>query len=113
MKKTFLAVSSAVIVSSVLSTTAIAAEMSGKEIAFERKLGNCLACHMIAGGELNGNIAPPLIAMKARFPDRAVLRAQIADATVANPNSIMIPFERHGVLTKEQTDKVTDFIHSL
>jgi sulfur-oxidizing protein SoxX len=68
---------------------------------------------MVAGGELPGNIAPPLIAMKARFPDKAKLRAQIADATIANPNSIMIPFERHGILTSEQVDKVTDFIHSL
>lgn len=113
MKKTFFTISSAIVVSSVLSATAAAAEMSGKEIAFDRKLGNCLACHMIAGGELNGNIAPPLIAMKARFPDKAKLRAQIADATVANPNSIMIPFERHGVLTSKQIDKVTDFIYSL
>jgi sulfur-oxidizing protein SoxX len=113
MKKTFFTISSALVVSSVLSTTAVAKEMSGKEIAFDRKLGNCLACHMVAGGELPGNIAPPLIAMKARFPDKAKLRAQIADATIANPNSIMIPFERHGILTSEQVDKVTDFIHSL
>jgi sulfur-oxidizing protein SoxX len=113
MKKTFFTISSALVVSSVLSTTVVAKEMSGKEIAFDRKLGNCLACHMVAGGELPGNIAPPLIAMKARFPDKAKLRAQIADATIANPNSIMIPFERHGILTSEQVDKVTDFIHSL
>ena len=112
MKKTFITLSCAIIIST-LATTSIAVEMSGKEIAFERKLGNCLACHKIAGGDLAGNIAPPLIAMKARFPDRSVLRAQIADATVKNPYSIMIPFEKHGVLTKAQIDKVTDFIHTL
>jgi len=113
MKKTFVTLSSAIALSSILTATAIAEEMSGKELAFDRKFGNCLACHMIAGGELPGSIAPPLIAMKARFPDKAKLRAQIADATVANPNSIMIPFERHGVMTSEQVDKVTDFIYSL
>ena len=32
----------------------------GKKVAFDRKKGNCLACHMIAGGELPGNIGPPL-----------------------------------------------------
>ena len=85
----------------------------GKKIAFDRKKGNCLACHMIAGGELPGNIGPPLIAMKARFPDKAALRAQIADARIKNPNTIMIPFGPHGVLTPEEIDKVTEFIYSL
>ncbi len=85
----------------------------GKKIAFDRKKGNCLACHMIAGGELPGNIGPPLIAMKARFPDKAALRAQIADARVKVPNTIMIPFGPHGVLTPEEIDKVTEFIYSL
>lgn len=31
----------------------------GKKIAFDRKLGNCLGCHAIAGGNLAGNIGPP------------------------------------------------------
>ncbi|BAS67453.1 MAG: sulfur oxidation c-type cytochrome SoxX [Gammaproteobacteria bacterium] len=87
--------------------------MTGKEISFDRKLGNCLACHSISGGNQAGNIGPPLIAMKARFPDRAVLRAQIWDATVKNPNSMMPPFGRHKALSESQIDKVTDFIHSL
>lgn len=86
---------------------------TGQEISFERKLGNCLACHSISGGSQAGNIGPPLVAMKARFPDRAVLRAQIWDATVKNPNSVMLPFGRHKILTENQVDKVTDFIHSL
>ncbi|HHJ18339.1 MAG TPA: sulfur oxidation c-type cytochrome SoxX [Gammaproteobacteria bacterium] len=84
----------------------------GKKLAFDRKKGNCLACHMIEGGDLPGNIGPPLIAMKARYPDKAKLRAQIADARTANPNTIMIPFGPHGVLTDEEIDKVTDFIYS-
>jgi len=85
----------------------------GKEIAFNRKKGNCLACHVIKGGKLPGNIAPPLFAMQQRFPDRAKLRAQIYDATVANPNTIMIPFGRHKVLSDKEIDLVTDFIHQL
>ena len=59
----------------------------GKAIAFDRKKGNCLACHQIEGGELPGNIGPPLVAMQARFPDKAKLRAQIWDPTKSNPNS--------------------------
>ena len=85
----------------------------GREIAFNRKKGNCLACHQIEGGTLPGNIGPPLIGMKARFPDKAKLRAQIWDATVNNPNTIMPPFGRHRILSEEEIDKVVEFIHSL
>lgn len=99
------------------SQLAVAADDSaiaeGKKIAFDRVKGNCLACHMIEGGELPGNIAPPLVAMKARFPDKAKLRTQIWDATKANPNTIMPPFGRHEILTESELDKVVEFIHSL
>jgi sulfur-oxidizing protein SoxX len=88
-------------------------EMTGKDLAFDRGLGNCLACHMIAGGELPGNIGPPLIGMAARFPDKAKLKAQIYDARVANPNTIMIPFGPMGILNDEQLDKVVEFISGL
>ncbi len=85
----------------------------GKKIAFDRKLGNCLACHKIEGGDLPGNIGPPLVAMKARFPDKAKLRSQIWDSTRNNPNSMMPPFGRHEILTEAEIDKVVEFIYSL
>lgn len=85
----------------------------GKKIAFDRKKGNCLACHQIEGGELAGNIGPPLVAMKARFPDKSKLRAQIWDSTKANPNTMMPPFGRHEILTESEIDKVVEFIYTL
>lgn len=85
----------------------------GKAIAFDRVKGNCLACHAMDDGTLPGNIGPPLIAMKARFPDKAKLRAQIWDATVMNPNTIMIPFGRTGVLSEEEIDKVVEYVYTL
>ena len=85
----------------------------GKELAFDRKKGNCLACHQIEGGTLAGNIGPPLIAMKARFPDHDKLRAQIYDARKNNPNTIMIPFGPHAVMSTKEIDLVTNFIHTL
>ena len=85
----------------------------GKAVAFDRKKGNCLACHAMGDGTLPGNIGPPLIAMKARFPDKAKLRAQIWDATVANPNSIMIPFGRNRVLSEEEVDQIVEYAYSL
>jgi sulfur-oxidizing protein SoxX len=89
------------------------AAAKGKAVAFDRKLGNCLACHAMDDGDLAGNIGPPLVSMKLRFPDKAKLRAQIWDATVANPSSIMIPFGRHRVLTEEQIDQVVEYIYTL
>ena len=85
----------------------------GKELAFDRKKGNCLACHQIEGGTLAGNIGPPLIAMKARFPDYKKLYDQIYDARVNNPNTIMIPFGPHNVMTDEEIDLVAKFVHTL
>ena len=85
----------------------------GKEVAVDRKKGNCLACHAMDDGSLPGNIGPPLVAMKLRYPDKAVLRAQIWDATAKNPNSIMPPFGRHQMLSEEEIDWITDYVHSL
>ena len=85
----------------------------GKAAALDRKKGNCLACHAMDDGTLPGNIAPPLIAMKARFPDKAKLRAQIWDATVVNPNTIMIPFGRNKVLSEEEIDQVVEYVYTL
>ncbi|MCB1735488.1 MAG: sulfur oxidation c-type cytochrome SoxX [Gammaproteobacteria bacterium] len=85
----------------------------GKEVAFDRKKGNCLGCHAIAGGDLPGNIGPPLIAMKARYPDRQKLYDQIYDATKRNPNSAMPPFGRHKALSDQEISDITDFIWTL
>jgi sulfur-oxidizing protein SoxX len=85
----------------------------GKELAFDRKKGNCLACHQIEGGTLAGNIGPPLVAMKARFPDFDKMKAQITDARKNNPNTIMIPFGPNGVLSKSEIDLIAKFIYTL
>lgn len=91
-------------------------EETGKDIAFNRAKGNCLACHgmpTVPDAESTGLYGPPLIAMSARYPDKAKLRAQIWDATAFNPSSSMIPFGKHGVLTEQEIDKVTDFVYGL
>ncbi|MEK9868622.1 MAG: sulfur oxidation c-type cytochrome SoxX [Gammaproteobacteria bacterium] len=84
-----------------------------RAMAFDRNKGNCLACHIIAGGEMPGLVAPPLMMMKHRFPDREVLKEQIWDATIRNPESVMPPYGRHGVFTEEELERVVDYIHSL
>jgi sulfur-oxidizing protein SoxX len=85
----------------------------GKKLAFDRKKGNCLACHAMEGGDLAGNTGPPLVVMKARYPDRSKLSQQIADPTIRNPNSLMPPFGRHGILTEDEIEKITTYLLTL
>ena len=102
------------LIAPVTASAADAADIEkGKELAFDRKKGNCLACHHIEGGTLAGNIGPPLVAMKARFPDYEKMKAQISDPRVNNPNTIMIPFGPHGVLSAKEIELVSQFIYTL
>ena len=91
-------------------------EETGKQIAFNNKKGNCLACHgmpTVPDAQSTGLYGPPLIAMSARYPDKAKLRAQIWDAMTLNPSSTMMPFGKHKILTEQEIDKVVDFIYGL
>lgn len=96
-----------------LSNISFADAIEGKKIAFDRAKGNCLACHSIDDGEMPGNIGPPLIVMQERFPDRAVLKAQIWDATAKNSISIMPPFGKHHILTDGEIEKLLDYLYIL
>jgi len=121
--KGLLGLASALLIGASLATSAVSAADAGsnaknnieegKKLAFSRPKGNCLACHMIKDGASPGNIAPPLIVMKARYPDRETLKAQIWDASQRNPETSMPLFGRYGVLTDVELDQVVDFIYSL
>lgn len=86
---------------------------AGQKVANDRKTGNCVACHVMPDAESPGAIGPPLIQMQARYPDKDKLREQIWDATVANPDSSMPPFGKHGILTEEQFNNVLAYIWSI
>lgn len=99
-----------------LTAEAVADPTDGQIVAFDVKKGNCLACHVIPSepkAESAGNIGPPLVNIKDRYPDRAKLRAQIWDATVSNPDTSMPPFGRNKILTESEIDQVTDYIKGL
>ncbi len=90
-----------------------AAVAAGKAIAWDRKGGNCLACHSMPAGDSPGNLGPPLIAMQARFPDRQKLYDQIYDATQLNPASRMPPFGKYHILTEADINAVIDYLYTL
>jgi sulfur-oxidizing protein SoxX len=107
----------AILASALVAPLASAADADaiakGKAIAWDRQKGNCLTCHMMDGGQQAGNVGPPMVAMKARYPNKADLRAQIWDPTKRNPMTSMPPFGRNHILTEEEIDLVTEYIHSL
>ncbi|AOS83741.1 sulfur oxidation c-type cytochrome SoxX [Chlorobaculum limnaeum] len=85
----------------------------GKALALDTNKGNCIACHMMGEGEFPGNYGPPLIQMKERYPDQAVLRKQVEDASAINPKSIMPPFGKHGILTDSEIAQIIDYLYTL
>jgi L-cysteine S-thiosulfotransferase len=86
--------------------------MPGEALAFDRSKGNCLTCHDIKGGDAPGNVGPPLDDMKSRFPDRKELAAIIFDETKRNPLTVMPPFGRNLILTKQEIEQVVDFLYT-
>ena len=102
-----------IIACSVAEKTAESKLESGKQLAFSRSKGNCLACHVIADGELPGNIGPELKEIKRRFKDKKDLRAFIWDATEFNSETVMPPFGRNKILSEQEIDTIVDYLWNL
>ena len=122
MRKTATFVAAAGAVAMLMGTASIVAPgvahaedlvAKGKKVAENRKKGNCVACHQYQGAVSPGNMGPPLVAMKARFPNKADLRAQIHDPTAKNPNTVMPPFGKYEILSKDDIDAITEWVHTL
>ena len=92
------------------------AALKGWCTSINRRKGNCLACHVVVTDKWpealppGGNIAPPLVAMKQRFPDRDKLRTQIWDPLSLNRYSVMPPFGKHKLLSEEEIDNIVEFL---
>src|SRR5215469_5523057 len=101
---------SALLAAIITATAASAAPSDGEHLAFDRGKGNCLTCHEIKGGDSPGNLGPPLVGMKARFPNRADLVAIVSDETKRNPQTVMPPFGRNLILTEQEIEAIVDFL---
>jgi len=93
--------------------------VSGWCVAVDDRRGNCIACHTFnispwpKSLPAAGNLAPPMVAMKARFPDSAMLRTVIEDASSLNPRSSMPPYLKHQILSPKDIDHVIAFLETL
>ena len=90
------------------ATQAAAAEPDGKAMFID----SCTQCHQTPGVDNAGNIGPVLSDMKERFPDRSQLAAIIYDETKRNPQTVMPPFGRNLIRTKQQIDTIIDFLYA-
>jgi L-cysteine S-thiosulfotransferase len=85
----------------------------GEALAFDRAMGNCLACHTMRGGDVPSNVGPELSDMKARFPNRADLVLILTNEEARNPQTMMPPFGRDMILTADQINRIVDFLYTL
>ncbi|MEN8133786.1 MAG: sulfur oxidation c-type cytochrome SoxX [Pseudomonadota bacterium] len=77
-------------------------------------VGLCQPCHQFTGTSQAGTAGPPLLAMKARFPDRQKLHDIIYDAHAhLRPDTMMPPFGRTGLADEAQIQLMIDFLYTL
>jgi sulfur-oxidizing protein SoxX len=100
----------------------------GREVAVNRQLGNCLACHVISalkGEPYHGNVGPSLDGVASRLTE-GEMRLRVVDPTKLNPDTMMPPFYRvdglnkvmtqfqgKSILTAEQVEDVVAFLKTL
>jgi sulfur-oxidizing protein SoxX len=70
--------------------------VNGRKLAIDRKLGNCLACHVLPIPEqpFHGDVGPDLSETGGDFSE-GELRLRIVDSKVLNPDTIMPAFYRN------------------
>ena len=85
----------------------------GQQLAFDTSRGNCISCHMLPEADMSGDVAVPLVAMKARFPDRGVLRENVWNQPKFRPYAMMPPFGEFGILTEQEIDAIVDYLYTL
>ena len=84
----------------------------GREIAAARNRGNCLACHMMAGGTQPGTRGPDLSRYGATGRDDAQTYAFVFDMRAVNPQTLMPPFGTNEILTDQEIRDVVAFLQS-
>ena len=84
----------------------------GQKLAFDRSMGNCLACHAMKGSDVPSDVGPPLANLKARYPNAKDLYAIVYDEQTRNPLTVMPPFGKNLILTPQQIDDVIAFLYT-
>ncbi len=86
------------------------------ELYVKRDKGHCIACHQLPAGvgpQSHSDLGPALDGMRMRALGKAALRQAIEDPTRANPDTVMPPYGRHRILTREEIDRLVEFLNAL
>ncbi len=101
--------------------------VKGREVAIDRKLGNCLACHQMPIPEqpFHGETAPDLAGVADRYSE-GELRLRVVNPKVINPatmmpafyrteglNRVMKKFQGKPMLTAEQVEDIVAYLMTL
>jgi sulfur-oxidizing protein SoxX len=87
--------------------------LDGQKLAYDRAMGNCLACHTMRGSDVPSDVGPKLEGIKAQFPDRKQLFDIVYDEEARNPQTVMPLFGKNLILTRQQIEEVVDFLYTL
>ena len=88
----------------------------GREIAHDHFKGNCLACHQMPkdkSAKSKANIAPALIDIKVKYPEKESLFNRIYDPSSINPNTIMPPYGKNSILSIQEISDLIDYLYTL
>ena len=88
----------------------------GREIAHDHFKGNCLACHQMPkdkSAKSKANIAPALIDIKLKYPEKESLYNRIYDPSSINPDTIMPPYGKNSILSTQEISDLIDYLYTL
>ena len=88
----------------------------GRQIAHDHFKGNCLACHQMPkdkSAKSKANIAPALIDIKIKYPEKESLFDRIYDPSSINPNTIMPPYGKNSILSTQEISDLIDYLYTL
>jgi len=88
----------------------------GRQIAHDHFKGNCLACHQMPEdkrAKSKANIAPALIDIKIKYPEKESLFDRIYDPSSINPNTIMPPYGKNSILSTQEISDLIDYLYTL
>lgn len=84
----------------------------GRNIAFTKTRGNCLACHRMKGGTQPGSRGPDLTAYKDMGRSDAETYALVYDMRWRVPDTLMPPMGTNQILTEQEIRDVVAFLQS-
>lgn len=84
----------------------------GKQLAFERSRGNCLACHVMKDGTQPGTRGPDLSRYGALGRSDAETYALVYDMRTRVPDTVMPPIGTNAILTEQEIRDVVAFLQA-